>query len=133
MSRYVVVWIKRHVRVNEELRKMQLKEGVAEVKLLKPILDVKTRWNSTFNMQERVIKLLPFLTRILLHSSDLMIMISSAEKREITEIITFLRPLEAMTAQISGEKYSTLSEIIPLVHCGRDQIEQIRCETLPGT
>ena len=56
-------------------------------------------------------------------------MITTQNKDEIMEILALLRPLEAMTTQISGEKYATLSQVIPLTHCGLAQILKTHCKT----
>lgn len=44
----------------------------------------------------------------------------------------FIKPLEAMTKQISGDKYATLSQVIPLVHCGLEQLKTIQCSKAPS-
>lgn len=119
--------MKRHVNANDDLRKMQSNIGVPEGKTLKLLLDVRTRWNSCYYMLERLIKLLPCISQIMLNHVDTPPMISSKEREDTIEINSILRPLEAMTTQISGEKYATLSQIILLVHCGREQLNKINC------
>ncbi|KRG00332.1 uncharacterized protein Dwil_GK27470 [Drosophila willistoni] len=37
-----------------------------------------------------------------------------------------------MTTQISSEKYATLSLVIPIAHCGRQQIMKVICNTTTG-
>lgn len=128
--REIVVWFKRHVKANDDLQRLQSSAGIPEGKMLKLILDMKTRWNSTYYMLDRLIKLIPYISQILISYSDAPPMITTKNKEEVMEINTLLRPLEAMTTQISGEKYATLSQVIPLVHCGRQQILKIHCASL---
>lgn len=122
--RDIVTWMKRHVNANDELRKMQASSGIPEGKMLKLLLDVRDLYSY---MLQRFIVLLPYISQILLNHVDAPPMISSKENEEMTEIISLLRPLEAMTRQISGQQYATLSQIIPLVNCGREQIHKIIC------
>lgn len=123
--RAIVVYGKRHVRFCDELRRLQKQDGVKEGDILKLLLDVKTRWNSTFYMLERLLKMFHLVGQILLTLPDSPAMLTNLEKEEIQEIISLLRPLEAITKQVSGEKYGTLSSVIPLAQCGVQQVNAI--------
>lgn len=101
--RKIVAWFKRSVRANDDLRELQSSAGVCGGNMLKPILDVKTRWNSTYYMLERFIKLIPYISQILIKHSDAPPMIRTINKYEMVEIVSLLKPLEALTTQISGE------------------------------
>ncbi|XP_018795545.1 PREDICTED: uncharacterized protein LOC108973011 [Bactrocera latifrons] len=70
------------------------------------------------------------INQILLNYSDELVMITSKEKDDM-EILSILRPLEAMTVLLSGEQRARLSQVIPLVHCGREQIVSIAAKP-PG-
>ncbi|XP_018793493.1 PREDICTED: uncharacterized protein LOC108971703 [Bactrocera latifrons] len=109
---------------------MQAAAGVPERKMLKTILDVQTRWNSTNYKLERFIKLYSYINQILLNYSDEPLMIPSKKKDDIMEILSILSPLEAMTVQLSGEQRAPLSQVIPLVHYGLEQIVRITAKQL---
>ncbi|CAI6373843.1 unnamed protein product [Macrosiphum euphorbiae] len=64
--RGIVKCIKNNTAISNELRKCQTNEGKSEGQLLKPILDVKTRWNSVYYMIKRFLKLSSIISLILL-------------------------------------------------------------------
>ncbi|XP_055919485.1 E3 SUMO-protein ligase ZBED1-like [Eupeodes corollae] len=94
------------------LHDMQIQMNTDTLKLKQ---DVRTRWNSTFYMLERLLKVKVSLsaTLPLLEASP-----SNLDFNEwilIEEIIKLLRPFEKITVILSGESYPSLSCIIPLV------------------
>lgn len=44
-------------------------------------------------------------------------MTSAVEVETLKEIIKILQPIEKMTIEFSGEKYTTLSKVIPMLKC----------------
>lgn len=95
---------------------------------LKLIMDVKTRWNSTFHMLQRYIQLRSIVNEILLENPNAPDIVSAQENNLIQKIILILNPFEYVTRDISGEKYVTSSKIIPTVNCLRLQIEDIKSQ-----
>lgn len=77
--------------------------------------DVATRWNSTFYMIERFIKLKEALkiTIVSLTSTNITIL-TETEWCVAEEMCTLLRPLEKATREMSAEHYLTASKIIPV-------------------
>lgn len=130
--RTIVIFCRKHVHVTDKLRKLQAEAGIPEGGMLKLILDVPTRWNSVFYMLQRFLNLFNYIATILLDLLEAPEMITNRQRDELQEIISLLRPMEAMTTQLSGDKYSTLSCVIPLTHCGRKQIESINCKYNSG-
>lgn len=80
----------------------------------KLIQDVQTRWNSTYYMLERFTELeVPLRTTMALVDKDLPI-ISLEEWDFFKEIVTILKPLEAITKEMSGQNYVIASLVIIL-------------------
>ncbi|CAH1106559.1 unnamed protein product [Psylliodes chrysocephalus] len=116
--RLIVVYFKRSVKATDLLRKIQRDAGTPEGKFKKKmILDVKTRWNSTYYMLNRFLELAPQISSIILLNAEAPVMLSGGELEQLKEIRRLLYPLEQMTIEISGQKYVTVSKIIPMAAC----------------
>lgn len=127
--RAIVVWFKRSVHASDELRKVQKNKGILEGNCLKLILDVKTRWNSTYFMIERFLKLAPLLGNIILSNVNAPNMVNATELEELKQICQLLHPLEQTTKEMSGQNYVTLSKIIPMIGCLTSQYNKTICDT----
>ncbi|KAF2880573.1 hypothetical protein ILUMI_25597 [Ignelater luminosus] len=121
--REIVKFIKRSVNASDELRKKQRDAGLKESQTKKLILDVRTRWNSTFYMIERFLELVSTIGAILLCRSDAPPMLTSSEIGYLREIVQLIQPFERLTKEISGHNYVTVSKVIPLVSCLRGMLE----------
>lgn len=115
--RSIVVWFKRSVKASDQLRKIQIDAGTIEGNIKKMILDVKTRWNSTYYMIERFLLMSSMVSNILFSDVNAPNMITAAEVEHLREICKLLKPLERMTVEISGENYPTISKVIPMIGC----------------
>ncbi len=106
-----------------ELVKLQVEEkGIPESQALKLIQEVKTRWNSRYDMVERYLYLHEYVSRVILklqrdkNSKSRPPAIISAENIEaLGEVRDLLKPLAIATKEISQEHHPTLSKCIPLV------------------
>src|SRR6266542_2225642 len=97
-------------------------------KILKPIQEVSTRWNSVFYAFERLLELqraIIFLPSRLKADKNKennkdgkkldSIMLSSKEWETLSEIIEILDPFEEITSILSGQNYVTLSLVYPFI------------------
>lgn len=107
----IVRWFKQSVVASDLLRKAQKEEDPPL--LLKQ--DVITRWNSTYYMLERFLKLRVHVNTIVNTEVSAPPMLSAIEMRELEAVINLLQPFEYATKEISASKYTTGSIIIPLV------------------
>lgn len=115
--RKIVIFIKNSVINSDKLRKIQEESGIPEGKVKKMVLDVKTRWNSTFYMVQRFLELLTVVSQILIYDNSSPEMPTSSEIADLRQLESLLTPYEYATTEISGEKYVTISKIIPMVNC----------------
>lgn len=112
----IVTWFKQSCVASDELRKATAAamESPAGVKLIQ---SVDTRWNSTYYMLQRFLELRSVINDILFRHPRAPAMLSASDISTVSSVIVVLRPLEAATKEISGDKYCTSSKIIPLVRC----------------
>lgn len=120
--RNIVIYIKNSVVMSDKLRKIQLDNNVPEGSVVKMIVDVKTRWNSTYHMLSRFIQMLKPVNEILLDDTSSPDMLSSSEIEELKQLNELLKPFDYITTNLSGESYVTISQIIPMVNCLQSQL-----------
>lgn len=76
--------------------------------------DVCTRWNSTFIMLERLVKLKEPLSIVVI-TLKVPSYLNSDDWNVIEDIIPLLRPFNKLTIELSAENYPTISKVIPLI------------------
>ena len=109
----IVSYFHRSSKATEKLLSIQSQANTS-TKALKLKQDVETRWNSTFYMMERLLKLREAVTTALCLSgkNDL----TNSEFDSMQQIVTVLGAFEKATREMSSESFISLSKIIPLVH-----------------
>ena len=107
----IVSHFHRSTKSSEKLRTVQEQLGMPQLKLIQ---DVVTRWNSTYLMFERIASQHEAITTTLCLLDKAQMCLSTDEKEFILKAIALLRPFLQATEQISGEKYVSISMIIPL-------------------
>ncbi|XP_015124589.1 zinc finger BED domain-containing protein 4-like [Diachasma alloeum] len=88
--------------------------------------DCPTRWNSTFEMIERFLVLMNAVTCSLLSLEGAPPMLSSAELRLLKEIMDLFKPAKDVTKSISGERYVTGSQLLPLIAWFRAEVAALK-------
>ena len=93
----------------------QCQKNIGRETVLKLILDVPTRWNSTFLMLERLVDLKEAVKLFIIGlPEDSNPMMMTQDWIDIEEIITVLKPLYDVTNEMSTEKRTSVSKIVPL-------------------
>jgi hypothetical protein len=109
--KHIVSFFHMSSKATEKLRQIQERLNIPEHKLIQ---QVATKWNSAFYMLERYLEQYEAVqtTLCLENRNDLLI---PAEKNQVIEqMIDTLRPFEAVTTELSSEKYVSASKVILL-------------------
>ena len=88
---------------------------VIRPKILGLILDVKTRWNTSYSMLQRFEDLRPAVEMFI--SSDPKLhqhRLSEEEWLCLTDVVSLLKPLYQATVALSKSKYTSLSLTVPI-------------------
>lgn len=110
----IVKYIRHSPKGKENFQAAQKTVGFASTKEL--ILDVATRWNSTFSMLERAFEL---KTAINLFVSqypmpDDVQPLNSYDWACVESIMGILKPFYELTVELSSEKHASLSKVVPV-------------------
>ncbi|XP_018371237.1 PREDICTED: zinc finger BED domain-containing protein 4-like [Trachymyrmex cornetzi] len=111
----IVTFFKHSVNASDQLKAIQLQNGRTEGTLLKLIQSVSTRWNSTFAMIDRFIELSDIVGTLLLKYQNVN-MLSGNELLELKELSRVLKPFDHATRDLSSEKTTSISKIIPMIN-----------------
>jgi len=112
-SKEIVNHFKRSPKAAIALKKIVLTENSSEKKY-KVVQDVKTRWNSTFHMLQRLKFLRKSINQYVKDEKKFELEISEKEYLILEQLEQFLEPLEEVTELCSGSKYPSLSLVLPL-------------------
>lgn len=124
--KHIVGYFKRSHIATSKLLVYQQNQGAGNP--LKLLQDVPTRWNSTFYMLDRFIRLQDAIkATVALSNLDGSYTLTVDEWEIIRQLCQVLKPFEEVTKTISGEAYLTASLVIPLVN-GLDSVYTIFAE-----
>ena len=107
----IVAHFHRSTKSHEKLRSIQEQLNLPQLKLIQ---DVVTHWNSTYLMLERLNSQHEAVTTklCLLGMQDMCF--TADEKQYLSQSLILLKPFLQATEEITGEKYVSVSMIIPL-------------------
>jgi len=111
--RSIVGYFKRIEVGNRLLMEKQKQLGHGQILKLKQ--DVRTRWNSSLFMIERLVKLKEPITIVIISLNDAPSNLNSEEWNDIEDIVPLLKPFDSLTTELSAEQYPTISKVIPLI------------------
>ena len=78
------------------------------------VLDVPTRWNSTYEMLKRAYALRVTIEVYVPTDEKLVLcQISSSEWDNVRDLVSMLKPLKDATVYLSGSAYITISSTLP--------------------
>ncbi|XP_042216861.1 zinc finger BED domain-containing protein 4-like [Homarus americanus] len=108
----IVTYFHHRVKASDKLSKLQEHHGVPVKKLIQ---DVETRWNSTYYMMQRFVQESQLITTTLYLTGRNDMCLNNEELELITKTVAVLEPFEQATREMSADKFTSLSKIIPMV------------------
>ena len=112
--RKLVRKIRKSTKLRQKLKKLCIFHGVRK---LQPIIDVKTRWNSSYKMIERAEELKITLNALCSSEKSLSnLLISSVEWDELKILKELLSKSDRATKFLSMERRPTISAYLPTIH-----------------
>lgn len=105
----IIQYLKHNNNAIKVLQKMQ--ENVSEPQL-DLILEVETRWNSTYYMLQKFVDLKELITATLIASESNLDFINDNEFQIIEDVVKILKPFEEITVEMSTEEYVNISKIL---------------------
>ncbi|XP_060806471.1 E3 SUMO-protein ligase ZBED1-like [Amyelois transitella] len=108
----VVTYFKQSTKAAYKLKELQEQMNHPVIKLKQEVI---TRWNSSFEMMERLLQTKLSLSAALSTMSSAPENFTANQWEAIEDCVSVLKPIEQLTTILSGEKYPTLSSMIPLI------------------
>ena len=109
----LVTFFRKSAQSSHVLSKKQEALNTPQHKLCR---DVVTRWNSTYDMVDRVMEQQTPICATLVEVKRMDLLPKDGEFSLLEAVLKVLKPFKDVTVQISAEKYVTVSAIRPLLH-----------------
>jgi hypothetical protein len=105
-----------------------MKGSLPPVKFVKPILDVPTRWNSTYDMLVRAIRMRTHLQILAVEYRD-DFPLTPLQWSDIERLTQFLKPFKDITQYVNGDQYCTISAVVPFYNTLFDHLDKAIAES----
>lgn len=128
-SKNIVTHFKSSNLAADKLRELQTQMNLPQLRVKQ---DVSTRWNSTLIMINRLLEVREPLSAAMSHLPKAPDALDASEWHVLSDCTQVLQPLETMTEEMSGEKYPTMSMVIPLLRSLEHAIKNTATETAVG-
>ena len=119
----IVTYFHKSCKASDKLSSVQKRLNIDNHKLIQ---EMETRWNSSYYMLQKIVEQEEAIrtTLCLLGRND--IAISGEDVETIKNIVEILAPFEAVTREISADKYISGSKIIPLSRA----LQRVTCSSV---
>lgn len=107
----IVSFFHHSVKASDKLCEIQDQNNMQKKKL---IMDVETRWNSTFFMMNRFLEQRENITTTLCLLGKTVMCLDGDELEVVRNAVGLLEPYEEATREMSAEKFTSLSKVIPV-------------------
>ena len=104
------------INLQKQPIKLREKQELLKIPRHAVVQDCITCWGSTLHMLQRLQEQQAAIAATLMESKDTHLMPEGSEWKVIDQLVEVLTPFNLATETISGEKYPTISMIIPLLH-----------------
>jgi hypothetical protein len=124
--RTIVGHFKHSSNATEKLKDFQLQMNLPPLKVKQY---VATRWNSSFIMMERLVNIKAPLSATMSTLPRASNYLNASEREIVLDCTHILKPFQIMTAELSSEKYPTLSVVIPLIRGLQHILRNLKTKT----
>lgn len=118
----IVNFFHHSVKASDKLSQLQQQHGVRVKKLIQ---DVETRWNSTYYMLERFAEQSDVVTTALCFLGKNELCLSSEDLLLIKKAISVLEYFDEATKELSAEKFTSISKVLPIIRGLQDSLQSI--------
>ena len=120
-AKAIVNYFKSSTVATNMLRAVHLTNKTSFVKLKQ---DVETRWNSSYDMLSQYVRQHDAILNVLIKEGRMGMCLSPEEVEIINKAIEILQPFKEATAEMSAEKFTTISKVLPMIKILKSKINQ---------